>query len=237
MLVSDSAGAEQAELSRLLGEPVTTPYTFFWTYEKLELTLGRSQRPTPELLARAERAGIRVTPRNSGGGAVMTGSWMLSASTLVPPDHRLARLSVPRSYAEVGSAWGRALALLGLESERVDPDNLAGKRKRFQNHGLDWVCFAGLSYGELTDTRNRKLVGLAQVRKKTGVAIVSGMLLERPDWETLTYLWHGESKPGLCKQLDSLTTFGSQLLDDQQAFSKRDLVARLADEFGQLGLL
>ena len=166
----------------------------------------------------------------------MAGPWMLSASTLVPPGHPLAKMSLPKSFAVVGAAWRKALESMGITTEMVRPENLESKRMDFNNNGLEWVCYAGLSHGELTDVRNRKLVGLAQIRKKTGVAVVSGILTDRPDWETLTHIWLGESTHDTCSQLDRLTASTSQLLSDQQRLPERELVNQLSGQLRQLDL-
>jgi hypothetical protein len=40
-------------------------------------------------------------------------------------------------------------------------------------------CFASLSYSELVGPANRKIVSLAQVRRRNGAAIYAGLLLDR----------------------------------------------------------
>jgi len=55
-----------------------------------------------------------------------------------------------------------------------------------------WACFASLSYGELVGPANRKIVGLAQVRRRKGTAICAGLLLGQPDWPRLVRVWLAE---------------------------------------------
>ena len=50
---------------------------------------------------------------------------------------------------------------------------------------LPWACFGALSPWELVDSDRRKLSGLAQQRRTTGIALVSGTLLWRPPWSML----------------------------------------------------
>jgi lipoate-protein ligase A len=50
--------------------------------------------------------------------------------------------------------------------------------------GLDWACFAGLSPWEVV-AGGRKIAGLAQVRRRQGVLLVGGVLLDGPDWPLL----------------------------------------------------
>jgi lipoate-protein ligase A len=47
-----------------------------------------------------------------------------------------------------------------------------------------WACFAGLSPWEVV-ADGRKLVGLAQVRRSTGVLLTAGVLVSPPDWALL----------------------------------------------------
>lgn len=236
MINSGNASEEQNLLNLKMGQAVISPQSWFWQYPEPGIVLGRGQRPTTEMIERAQCKGIGLTRRTAGGGAVMAGPCMLSATTVVPPDHPLAKMSLPQSFGMIGSAWNRTLNSMGVETEVVCQDNLETKRAAFQQQALDWVCFAGLSYGEVTDLKNRKLVGLAQARKKTGTAVVSGILMDRPDWETLTYIWHGTEAAKECKRLDELTTSGRELSNSPQDFSVNELTRRLAAELSQLGL-
>jgi lipoate-protein ligase A len=49
---------------------------------------------------------------------------------------------------------------------------------------LKWACFGGLSPWEVV-VGQRKIVGLAQVRRRTGVLLASGTLISPPDWPLL----------------------------------------------------
>ena len=236
MINVGTASEEQNLLDQNLERIVTEPQTCFWQYSKPAVVLGRGQRPDDEMIERAGCKGIELVRRAAGGGAVIAGPWMLSATTFVPPDHPLAQMSLPQSFDMIGSAWNRALNDMGIETELVNTDNLETKRAAFKDNGLDWVCFAGLSYGEITDSENRKLVGLAQVRKKNGTAVVSGVLVDRPDWESLTDIWHGPEADNQCKRLDELTTYGRQLSASQQDFSDNELTRRMGAELWQLGI-
>ena len=57
---------------------------------------------------------------------------------------------------------------------------------------MRWVCFAGASHGELFDTNGRKLLGLAQVRKKQGIAVMMGIHLNTIDWDTVFSVFQEE---------------------------------------------
>lgn len=181
------ARAEQALIDRRLTDGIRHARATFCRYTDTALVLGRGQRPTQQMLVRASQAGVEVVRRHSGGGAVLTGPWMLGFCLFLPPGHVLLRASMPSSYVPVGTAWQRALAGLGISARAVGteiPPDAA-------TPGWDWVCFGGLSHGELADARGRKILGLAQVRRKGGMAMVGGVLLGSPPWETLLSLWSG----------------------------------------------
>ena len=177
---------------------VQAPSAAMWSYSSVSLVLGRSQKPSAAMLERAALEGIDVVVRASGGGAVIAGPWMCSHTMLLPPDHALVGMSLPRSYEVIGEAWRRALGRLGIPATIVQRAAAApagaGDVKR-------WVCFASLSYGELVGPANRKIVGLAQVRRRNGAAICAGLLLGQPDWPRLLRVWLGREDEALAQSL------------------------------------
>ena len=156
-----------------------------WSYSSVALVLGRSQKPDAAMLQRADEEGIDVVVRAAGGGAVIAGPWMCSHTVLVPPDHAFVRMSLPRSYEAIGEAWRRALGRLGIPTD-IAPRVTAGLAG--VDHARRWACFASLSCGELVGPDNRKIVGLAQVRRRNGVAICAGLLAQAT----------GLAAPGAC---------------------------------------
>ena len=48
-----------------------------------------------------------------------------------------------------------------------------------------WACYGSLSPWELVDSEGRKLVGLAQQRRRDANLLVSGLLAGAPDWPLL----------------------------------------------------
>ncbi len=198
MIAIGSASAEQEMIRRSLDVGVRSPSTAMWSYSSVALVLGRSQKPSAAMLERASEEGIEVVVRASGGGAVIAGPWMCSHTVLVPPDHDFARLSLPRSYEVIGEAWRRALGRHGIPTDMA-PRATAGAA------GADgakrWVCFASLSCGELVGPGDRKIVGLAQVRRRNAVAICAGLLLGQPDWQRLLHVWLGQGDDALAQSL------------------------------------
>lgn len=197
-----TAAEEQAWNRRHLAETVTVPALRFWGYREPALVLGCSQRRlvSPETVR--QRTGLELVERDAGGGAVLVGPWMLSASILLPLGHRYAQQPPALSYHWLGEAYRAVLAQAGIASEVLTP---AAARQRLAAGGAgpSWACFAGLSPGEVAVGR-RKLVGLAQVRRRTGVLFVAGLLLYRPDWERLVTALG--QPPGDVAALDAVTT-------------------------------
>ena len=78
---------EQAWNRQQMLEPVTRPRFAVWQYEAPAIVLGCSQRKFEDG-ARARLGGAaELLLRPSGGGAVLTGPWMVSCSVVLPLDH------------------------------------------------------------------------------------------------------------------------------------------------------
>lgn len=119
--------------------------------------------------------------RHSGGGAVPVGPWLVGASVVLPRNHSLVTPSVVQSYRWFGEAHVRALARLGIQSTALTPADARSHDTGRSPH-LRWACFGSLSPWEVVGREQRKLVGLAQVRRTTGVLLVAGTLIQSPDW-------------------------------------------------------
>jgi lipoate---protein ligase len=128
--------------------------------EAAAIVLGSSQDEADIDHSEAERRGIEVARRRSGGGAVL----------LVPGDHVWLDVWLPagdplwdddvgRAADWLASVWISALDAVGVRS-------LAAHRGALIT--TEWsrhVCFAGLGPGEVT-ARGRKLVGISQRRTR-----------------------------------------------------------------------
>jgi lipoate-protein ligase A len=234
MVVIDTgtAAGEQDMIERRLGAGVASPALACWRYELPAVLAGRGQRPAPAVLARAQAERIEVVTRASGGGAVIAGPWMPSLTLFLPIDHDLAHASLPAGYEFVGEACRRALARLGVAAD------LARRRtgRVPDDADLGWVCFARLSHGELAGACGRKLLGIAQVRRRTGIAICVGVLLDRPDWEALLRVWLGREDADLVNRLEGLTVSCEQLRSRGQGLTAADFFEAAGKEFHELGL-
>ena len=194
---SDLDAAREQRWNELqLAEPVLQPRMKVWTYREGAIVLGRSQhaladRPAaagmrgtpagdagglfPEDLADSEAVRLPLVKRGAGGGAVLVGPWLLSASLLLPlDDPRMATTSVADSYRWLGEAMVETLAELGVTARAVPPAERIPAPER-----LAWACFdpaTGVA---------RKLVGFAQRRSRHGVLLALGVLVQPAPWRLL----------------------------------------------------
>ena len=233
MIAAGSAGSEQQMIRESLETGVERPSAATWRYSSVALVLGRSQKPSAAMLERAGEEGIDVVKRASGGGAVIAGPWMCSHTVLLPPDHALVRMSLPRSYEVIGAAWQRALGRLGIPTT-IAPRVAAGPAAA--DEAMRWVCFASLSYGELVGPANRKIVGLAQVRRRNGAAICAGLLLDQPDWPRLLRVWLGRHDEALAQSLRDCTVSCEECAPLRRAPGIEAIDAEVVAELGEFGL-
>lgn len=155
-----------------------------WTHRKPAIVLGCSQRALRAGGALRLPSGVALLERASGGGAVLSGPWMVSVSVVLPLGHAWVVGGVLEAYRQLGRVHAVALAGLGIQTLPVPPGAVAEANLRLGG-GVPWACFGSLAQWELTDLAGRKLVGLAQRRQRNGVLLVAGTLCQRPDWSLL----------------------------------------------------
>lgn len=172
LVANVTAREEQAWNEQALATPVTQPALRFWHYTEPGLVLGASQS---RLLSRMPQDAEHIVARGAGGTAVLTGPWMLSLSLVLPVEHPAARGGPLPAYEWLGRRCQAAMHALGIARAMATADRRDAK-------SLAWACFAGLSPWEVT-VDGRKLVGLAQRRRKQGVLVAAGVLLTPPDWD------------------------------------------------------
>jgi lipoate-protein ligase A len=178
-----SAREEQAWNVRVLEQRVDRPRVQLWGYHAPAVVLGCSQRADPAVLQRAHACGIDLVGRRAGGGAVLVGPWMVGVSVALPPDHPLCGTSLVGSYRWLGLVHARALRSVGVEARARPPDKTHPQRR---DGPLTWACFGSFSPWEVASRDGRKLVGLAQVRRSSGILLVGGTLVDHPPWALLT---------------------------------------------------
>ncbi|MDO4904373.1 MAG: ligase [Lautropia sp.] len=174
---------EQRWNERALLERVSAPHWHAWTYRQPAVILGRSQHR----LVLPEGSGLLpLVKRGAGGGAVLVGPWLLSASLVLPPDDpRVLSVSITDSYRWLGEAMVATLAELGVVAHAVAPEARVPAPA-----DLSWACFAGVAPWEVVvddpaSGRPRKLIGFAQRRSRHGVLLAWGMLLSTSPWAML----------------------------------------------------
>lgn len=119
---------------------------------------------------------LRVLTRPSGGGAVLMDEGLLSLDVLLPDGHPWLSGSPAAAYEPVGAAWAAALGDLGVTEIAVHRADLAVTRRGDEHERLlAAVCYAALGRGEVT-AGGRKLVGLAQRRRRAGALVQCGLL-------------------------------------------------------------
>ncbi len=142
------------------------------------LMLGPAQSPDVINAAACTEAGVTVQRRRSGGGAVLADGNLLMLDLAIPRQHPLFVVDVTESYRWIGEVWVAALRNLGLEARTVSTNEARAKAQTLTPL-LKHICFAGLSPYEVA-VGQRKLIGLAQVRRQMGTLIQCGVYLR---WE------------------------------------------------------
>jgi lipoate-protein ligase A len=132
------------------------------------IVLGSSQR---ELWT---DSGLPVRVRHSGGGAVLSGPWLLRAAVLLPRSHALVQhgpAAAARWYGEIHCRWLRAQGI--------------GAAALYRGATIDhWACFPGRSAGEIV-VGERKIVGIAQAWRGQTVLLSAGTLIAPAPWALL----------------------------------------------------
>ncbi|MEH6826329.1 MAG: hypothetical protein V7629_20775 [Motiliproteus sp.] len=209
LVVQGSMFEEQRIISELLNAGVSHPQLLLWQYATPAIILGCSQRPDEAQLQRAEQAGLPIMRRGSGGGAVLAGPWMLSVTLFIPEAHEVGGLNIIEIFSWLERIWTQALNDCGVNCKGVDKTLIDQSKEISKQQGVAWACYASLSHGEVVSPDGRKLVGLAQIRKRKGVALVSGLHLAPCDWRVLCDVVVND--PSKAAVLDSLNSNVEQL--------------------------
>jgi lipoate---protein ligase len=160
-----------ALLDGLADEPV--PTLRWYRSATPAVVLGRGQG---DLGAVAPGGDLTVVTRYSGGGAVLMDSDLLSLDVLVPAGHPWLDGGPGAIFGPVGRSWATALRTLGVPDVAVHSGAAQARRRGdARERLLAAVCYATLGRGEVT-TGGRKIVGLAQRRRRPGALVQCGLL-------------------------------------------------------------
>ncbi|HUW36311.1 MAG TPA: hypothetical protein VMV91_03185 [Rhodocyclaceae bacterium] len=112
----------------------------------------------------------------------MTGPWLVSVSLVLPHGHPWVGAGLIDSYRRLAQLHAAALEELGVKARALSPQELPCSNASSGDRAVAWACFGGLSPWELVSSDGRKLVGLAQRKRRTGVLLVAGTLIGAADW-------------------------------------------------------
>ncbi len=185
MRFATTAAGEQAWNSAALTDGGDAPQARVWIWPQPAIVLGRAQYRQLEAVRAAAGPDIVVLARSSGGGAVLAGPWLIGSSTVLPIGHRLLGDGLIAAYQWLGEVHRKLLAGVGVSVELLAPQRVGQASGRLVGGPVPWACFGGLSPWELVDSGGRKLVGLAQQRRRDAVLLVSGLLVATPPWALL----------------------------------------------------
>jgi lipoate-protein ligase A len=167
-----------------LSTPISAPAFRIWIYQQPAIVLGCAQRSLRPAIENKAAGTIDIVDRDSGGGAVLTGPWLVGVSVVLPNCHPLLGQTLGDSYRGLSQLHVSALENFGVSARAWLPSKLSTLPVP-DAPVLDWACFAGLSPWEVISADGRKLVGLAQKRNRHGVLLVGGTLVRRVDWRLL----------------------------------------------------
>ncbi|HSJ46870.1 MAG TPA: hypothetical protein VK923_19520 [Euzebyales bacterium] len=135
------------------------------------IVLGRGQRAL-----KVDGEGIEIVDRFSGGGAVWLSPDVLSLDVLIPADHPWVADTLTAVFDHVGALWLEALRSLGVPHLSLHRGaSTAHRRGTAREQLLAAVCYATRGRGEVF-WRDRKLVGLAQRRRRHAAMVQCGLL-------------------------------------------------------------
>jgi lipoate-protein ligase A len=209
------------------GEPLR-PALRWYRMQPRALILGSGQKLHEFDLDACRRADIALHRRSSGGTAVLAEPGQLMLDIALPASHRLYRHDVTESYRWLGEVWVETLALLGVSARiipvpeaRADRQNLDDLTRR--------SCYGGRSpYEVLAD--GRKLVGLAQVRRRYGALLQASIYAHwQPEHLVKLFAIAPAEQAALAEQLAGRVVGLADILPPDPQRTEDDLFAMVSD--------
>ena len=108
----------------------TKPQFRVWTYGSPAIVLGCSQRGLRSAAEARLPPGVKLLDRATGGGAVLTGPWLVGVSVVLPPEHAWVSGGLVDSYRRLALLHAEVLAALGVPVRAVPPAEVAGAAAR-----------------------------------------------------------------------------------------------------------
>jgi lipoate-protein ligase A len=182
----EALSADEACLDAEVAEDRQVPWRWWVaTAPAVVVGVGMKSRLTEIVdFERCAAAGIDVLSRRAGGGALLLNEHMLCGAVCLPPSTIPA--DVTESYRWLGERFVAALRSIGVSSARrveivearADVRRLRDSRDTVSKLLLA-TCYGALSPHEVVaGEQARKLVGLAQVRRRRATLYQFGVLLD-----------------------------------------------------------
>jgi lipoate-protein ligase A len=158
-------------LSDTLARRARVPTVWAHSTDQPTLILGAGQRDSAVDLEAARARGISVVRRQAGGTSVFAGPGVLGVDVALPMSHPLAIPDVVEAYRWIGDVWMDAMRKLGVAARTVSVEEARARASADDPRleaAIRMACFGSVSpYEVISD--GRKLVGLAQVRRREAV--------------------------------------------------------------------
>ena len=165
-------------LANELLQNIVVPSLWWHSADRPTVIVGAGQRWEPSPGAPISSPEIDIVRRRAGGTAVYATPDVLGLDVALPARHQLAISDIVEAYRWLGEVWVRATQMLGVASRLI---SVSEARESALETGPNTqvvraACFGSLSPYEVA-VGQRKLVGLAQVRRRSGVLLQSALHL------------------------------------------------------------
>lgn len=159
----DIAASEQHWNRQQLLVPVRAQAFRIWIYQCSAIVLGCAQRLLRTTIKKRTAGTNDTVNRDSGGGVVLAGPWLVSVSVVLLHRHSLLGKNMGDAYRGLAE-----LHLSGLENFGLTAWPWFSSVMMFElapeGLFLDWACFGRISPWEVVSTGGKNLVGMAQKR-------------------------------------------------------------------------
>src|SRR5579859_3770607 len=168
-------------LSDALSRVVSVPSIWWHTTNRETLILGTGQPWSDVDIQKCRQQSVAVLKRKSGGTMVYAGPGVWGLDIAIPANAPEWRSDILEAYRWAGDIWVTALEILGIQARSVSIEEAraAASASSRCDALIRSICFATVSpYEVLVGTR--KLVGFAQIRRKSSYVIQSGLYVRFP---------------------------------------------------------